>query len=89
VFGSTGTIENSPAFQCRDRFGKCQVPQGRLKRNAVFSRPYRTDLRYRQTPALKTPGYFQNVPAGHDVFRRPKIEMRLCPAVADKIFVSW
>jgi hypothetical protein len=35
-FGSEGTIENSPAFQCRDRLRKRRVPQGRLKRKAFF-----------------------------------------------------
>jgi hypothetical protein len=30
-FGSKGTIENSPASQCRARLEKPRVPQGRLK----------------------------------------------------------
>jgi hypothetical protein len=41
-FGSEGTIENSPAFQCRDRLGKSRVPQGRLKDNGsktIISKP--------------------------------------------------
>jgi pyridoxine 5'-phosphate synthase PdxJ len=36
-----------------------------LKRAAIFSRPGGTRLQYRQTPGVQTPGYFQNVPAGH------------------------
>jgi hypothetical protein len=36
-FGSEGTIETSPAFQCRDRLGKPRVPQGRLK-EPVFAK---------------------------------------------------
>jgi hypothetical protein len=39
AFGSEGTIENSPAFQCRDRLEKRRVPQGRLKRNAFSNVP--------------------------------------------------
>jgi hypothetical protein len=31
AFGSEGTTENSPAFQCRDTPGKHPVPQGRMK----------------------------------------------------------
>jgi hypothetical protein len=31
VFCSEGTIENSPAFQCRDSLEKRRVPQGRSK----------------------------------------------------------
>jgi len=31
AFGSEGTIENSPAFQCRETVWKNRVPQGRQK----------------------------------------------------------
>jgi hypothetical protein len=59
VFCSEGTIENSPAFQCRDRLEERRVPQGRLKRNAIFSRPCGTRLQYRQTPAFKRRAIFK------------------------------
>jgi hypothetical protein len=65
-FGSEGTIENSPAFQCRDRLGKSRVPQGRLKRS-VFSGVPAGLVVIPSNPGVQTPGYFQNVPLGHSV----------------------
>jgi hypothetical protein len=55
--------DNSPAFQCRDKFGIAKVPQGRLKpphgiRRPVFvemnfSRPGGTHAGANDDPALK------------------------------------
>src|ERR1039458_4677614 len=49
--------------------------QGQLNRNAVFSRPCGTDDDIVSDPGVQTPGYFQNVPAGHSFFGCPKIEL--------------
>ena len=78
VFCSEGTIENSAALKCRDRLEKRRVPLGRLKQNPSLPR-LRCGSRHPQSslrdlfamppdPGVQTPGYFQNVPAGHRVF---------------------
>jgi len=54
---------------------KNRVPQGRLKRNAVFGRPCGTGWRYHQTPAFKR-RLFSECPCGTQLFGCPKIEMR-------------
>jgi hypothetical protein len=77
AFGSGGTIENSPAFQCRDRLEKRRVPQGRLKKNA-FSGVLAGLVTLPSNPGVQTPGYFSRrggIPSGHSVFGCPKIEM--------------
>jgi len=56
--------DNSPAFQCRDKFGIAKVPQGRLKKTPQrrrrpvfvemnFSRPGGTHAGGDDDPALK------------------------------------
>jgi hypothetical protein len=55
VFGSEGTTENSPAFQCRDRPEKHRVPEGRQE----FLPPLRGLSLFPIHPAVETAGYFR------------------------------
>ena len=86
-FGSEGTIENSPAFQCRDRLGKSRVPQGRLKRN-VFSGVPAGLVTIPSNPGVQTPGYFSRrggIPLGHSVSVVQKLRCARLPA--NRMFV--
>jgi len=66
--------DNSPAFQCRDKSVKIQVPPGRLKNTALHTttgiceneiQPSLRDWRpCARTPGVETPGYCQVVPLG-------------------------
>jgi hypothetical protein len=85
-FGSEGTYENSPAFQCRDRLEKRRVPPGRLKRTRLhqcsdaastfFSRPCGTACDIVKPRRLKRRAIFKMSHSGRSVFRCPNIEMR-------------
>ena len=74
VFGSTGTVENSPAFQRRVKSEYVPSPAGTVGLSAIkngnrktmrhpVSRPGGTRGRGRH-PGVKTPGYCRVVPAG-------------------------
>jgi hypothetical protein len=59
--------------------GKTSSPAGTAEKKRLFQASLRDWLRYRQTPAFKTPGCFSRrggIPSGHSVFGCPKIEMR-------------
>jgi hypothetical protein len=81
-FCSEGTIENSPAFSMPGPVGKTPSPAGtaetnpsppRLRRGKRhFQSSLRDSVAIPSDPGVQTPGYFQNVPAGHGVFRLHK-----------------
>ena len=65
-------IENSPAFQRRDRLSKPASPEGTAEIEP--SRPSLRDLPYHDAkPGVETPGYFQTVPSGQTLSQGPEI----------------
>jgi len=56
AFCSEGTIENSPAFQCRDGFSKISSPAGTAEASVVLSG---LNFNVTTTPALKRRAIFK------------------------------
>src|SRR5208282_394882 len=74
AFCSEGTIENNPAFQCRDRLERMSRPAGTTENKRLCQPSLRDSFAITRFPGVQTPGYFQNVPSGRSVFGGAIIE---------------
>ena len=71
-----GMIENSPAFQRRDRRSGRASPEGTAE--IELAQPSLRDSPSHETkPGVETPGYFHAVPSGHIPYRGPEILVAL------------